>query len=337
MGFKNFVSNIVNNPKTLTIGGIGLFVAAGVWACVQTVTAEDIVDEANDIIDDIRENHSEAELELPEVKKEISLTRAKMIGKLAWHYAGPVVLAGMAGYALCRAYGIQRKAYVAMTAAYGALSKAYDSVIDRVAKKWGEEGVKYAKYGIETVEKEIETVDEKGKKHKETVKEEVVEKTPSTWAEMKKANPHMIIFDDETPIFTTNNGDIKRIMAEINVAQNALQIDYNCGNPVYYNDIVRLFFGNDPKWLTDFGQMVGCYKGDPENREAIGDTIDLRPGIFNGHDPETGLDVKYAYIDPVVSIIDLDKNRKIWPQAVLQMDRTKRRVGGRYISQVEEA
>ena len=163
MGLKNLIVSAINNPKLLLAGGIIGFVGAGVWACVQTVKLETIIDEQNDIQDKIVENHSEEELQLPEVKKELNMVKAKTVGRIALNYAGPVAVAGVAAFLLFRSYGLQRQAYLAMSDAYGTVSKAYDAVLDRVEKKWGKEGLKYAKYGIEQQEVEKEITDEKGK------------------------------------------------------------------------------------------------------------------------------------------------------------------------------
>ena len=173
MGLKNILVSAINNPKLMLGLGIAGFVGAGVWACVQTVKLETIIDEQNDIQDKIVENHSEEELQLPEVKKEINVVKAKTVGRIALNYAGPVAVAGVAAFLLFRSYGLQRQAYLAMSAAYGTISKAYDAVLDRVEKKWGPEGLKYAKYGIDQKEVgEAVSIDENGKKKKEKIYED---------------------------------------------------------------------------------------------------------------------------------------------------------------------
>ena len=333
MGIKETFISVANNPKVLLTAGIVGFVGAGVWACVQTLKLEKIIDEQNDILDEIKENNTEEEMQLPEVKKEVAVTRAKTIGKIVLNYAGPVVVAGVAGYLLCRSYGIQRRNYMLMSAAYAGVSKAYDEVLKRIERKWGPEGLKYAKYGIEQKEVEREYVDEKGKTKKEKVLEDHCDEN---WEAIKAVSPNAIIFDEETSIYRANKGVNTMITAELQRTQEALNIIYHAGVPVFYNDIVREVCGNDTRWLTDIGQITGCYSKDPANREAIDDCVNLRWGTFIGTDPETGDPKQYVYIDPVVALIDLDKNRELYPTGDLQKQRGnfKKRVGGRYNSQV---
>ena len=332
MAVKEVLVSAVNNPKLLVGLGLFGFVGAMAWACVQTLKVEGIIDEANEKIDEITETHSEEELQLPEVKKEIGVVRAKMVGKIALNYAGPVVIAGMAAWAICRAYGLQRQAYLAMSAAYGTMAKAYDAVLDRVEKKWGPEGLKYAKYGIEEQEtgEVVEVIDEKGKKKKEKVKEDVA---TERWEDMKKSSPNIIIFDEETSLYNECGGSLVHMRSNLVAGQNYMNTQYNAGIPIMYNaDIVKTFCGNDARWMTDAGQVLGCFKNDPDNREAINDCVDLGINTFVGHDPETGDPKTYIYIDPKVALVNLDANRKLWPQGSLQL--RMHRVGGKYISQV---
>jgi hypothetical protein len=333
MAIKEIALAAINNPKLLIGAGIGLFVGAAVWGCVQTLKVEDIVDEANEKIDDIVENHSEEELELPEVKKEIGVVRAKMVGKIVLNYTGPVVMAGMAAYAICRAYGLQRQAYLAMSAAYGTMAKAYDAVLDRVEKKWGQDGLKYAKYGIEQEEVEKEIVDEKGKKKKIKEKEDIC---TERWEDVRKSSPFAIVFDEETSLYKSCGGSLIKMRSELVTLESWLQTKYNQGVPLFYNsDVVRNVAGDDTRWLSDLGQVTGWYSKDLKNVEATDGTLLLNYYTFNGTDPETGERKQYIAIDPNCELIDLDANKTLYPTGILQLD-TKKRVGGRYISQVRE-
>ena len=330
MGLKNLLVSAVNNPKLLVGFGIGLFISAGVTACVQTLKVEKILDDQNAKLDEIIENHTEEELQLPEVKKEMGVVRAKTVGRLVLNYAAPVAMAGMAAWAICRAYGLQRQAYLAMSAAYGTIAKAYDAVLDRVEKKWGIDGRKYAQYGIEEQETgEIITIDENGKKKKEKIKDNVA---TERWEDMKKSSPNIIIFDEETSLYKEYGGSIVHMRSELVAGQNYMNTQYNAGVPIMYNaDIVKNFCGNDARWMTDAGQVLGCYKGDPDNRAEINDCVDLGIDTFVGTDPETGDPKTYIYIDPKIALVNLDANKSLYPQSDIF---NKKRVGGKYISQV---
>ena len=336
MGIKDAFISVANNPKVLLTAGIIGFVGAGVWACAQTLKLEKIVDKQNDILDEITENHTEEEMQLPAVKKEVGVVRAKTIGRIVWNYAGPVFVAGVAGYLLCRSYGIQRRNYMLMSAAYTGMSKAYNMVLDRVEQKWGKEGLKYVKYGIEQKEVEREYIDEKGKTKKEKVLEDHCDEN---WEKIKAISPNAIIFDEETSLFRVNKGVMQQMVREIQKTEEGLNIIYNAGVPVFYNDIVEAFCGKDQRWLTDMGQITGCYKWDEANREAIGDRVKLNWGTFTGTDPDTGEPRQYVYIDPTVALVDLDKNRQFYPtgdlQKMIHSDKVGvKRIGGKYNSQV---
>lgn len=334
MAIKDVVIAAVNNPKVLVTAGIFGFIGAAAWACVQTLKLEDIVDDQNAKIDFITENHSEEELKLPEVKKEVTVVRAKTIGKIALNYAGPVAVAGIAAYAICRAYGLQKQAYLAMSAAYGSMAKAYDTVLERVERKWGEEGLKYAKYGIEQREVENEVVDEKGKTKKVKEKEDFVnEHEDDRWAELKAANPLAMVFDEDTALYKSNGGNLETMIKEIYACQNGLNRIYNTGCLINFNmHVVGGLCGNDPDFMTDLGSIFGWYACDPVNKEHTNGCVDLRPYTFTGTDPYTGEAKQYVAIDPNAYIVDIDKNRKYWPQGQLQLD--KKRVGKKYLSQV---
>ena len=335
MGFKDVVISVVNNPKVMLTAGIVTMVGAGVLACVQTIKLEKIVDEQNEKLDEITENHSEEELELPAVKKELALTKAQTVGRIVLNYAAPVALAGFGAYLLCRSYGLEHRAYLAMSGAYATMSKAYDEVLKRIEKKWGEEGLRYAKYGIEQREVEREVEDEKGKKKKVKENEDYIE--DRNWQAIKAISPNAIIFDEETELYRANRGVEQFIVSSLIATEKGLNIVYNAGVPVFYNDIVRGVAGNDPRWLTDLGQITGCYSKDPANVEAIKDKdgisrVRLNWGTFTGTDPETGEPRQYVYIDPTVALIDLDKNRHLYPTGDLQ--KSIHRIGGKYNSQV---
>ena len=326
MAIKEVLLGAINNPKLLIGAGIAGFVGAAAWACVQTLKLEGIIDEANEKIDDITESHSEDELQLPEVKKEYAIVRAKMVGKIALNYAGPVILAGMAGYAICRAYGLQREAYLAMSAAYGTMAKAYDAVLERVEKKWGPEGLKYAKYGIEQEEVEKEITDEKGKKKKVKETEDVCNER---WEDIRKTRPFAIVFDEETELYRQNGGSIISMRADLKGLEGNLQRRYNQGAALFYNtDVVRLVAGDDTRWISDLGQISGWYDKDKANVEATCGSPVLNIETFNGTDPDTGDRRQYIMIDPNCALVDLDKTRELHPIGSLQLQ--KKRVGNRY-------
>lgn len=321
MNIKSIISSAVNNPKLMLGVGITAFVGAGVWACVQTLKLPTILDEQGEKQDEIIENHSEEELQLPEVKKQQLGVTFQTIGRISWNYVGPAIVAGVGGYCVSRAVGLEHNNAVKYAAAYTGISKAYNAVLDRVERKWGQAGLKYAKYGIEEREEEIEVteMDEKGKTktHKEKIKKDVV-------VDLDSSSPFRIVFDESSSLYREHGGSLIHMRSELEAYQNNLNIEYNMGNPIYFNDIVRWCCGNDERWLSDLGQVAGYYKRDLSNKNAGDDRVDLRIGSFVSCDEETGEDKIYLYIDPNIPgeiCLDANKARPI-------------RTGKKYISQV---
>lgn len=321
MNIKSIISSAVNNPKLMLGVGITAFVGAGVWACVKTLKLPTILDEQGEKQDEIIENHSEEELQLPEVKKQQVNVTLQTIGRISWNYTGPAILAAVGGYCVSRAVGLEHNNAVKYAAAYTGISKAYNAVLDRVEKKWGQAGLKYAKYGIEEREEEIEVteMDEKGKTktHKEIVKKDIA-------VDIDSNSPFRIVFDESTSLYREHGGSLISMRSELEAYQNNLNIEYNMGNPIYFNDIVRWCCGNDERWLSDLGQVAGYYKRDLSNKNAGDDRVDLRIGTFYGCNPDTGEDQLFIYIDPNIPgeiCLDANKARPI-------------RTGKKYISQV---
>ena len=326
MSFKTAIVSAVNNPKLMLGLGITAFVGAGIWACAQTLKLPDILDEQAAKQDEIVENHSEEELQLPEVKKQQTTVTLQTVGRIALNFAGPVAVAGLGGYLVSRAVGLEHNNAVKYAAAYTGISKAYNAVLDRVERKWGSAGLKYAKYGIEEEEREAEigTVDKNGKVKKEKIKE-TVDIADESIFDLDAASPFRIVFDETTSLYQQHRGDIVAMRSELTAYQNTLNIQYNGGAPVYFNDIVRVCCGNDPRYMSDLGQVAGYFKKDSNNRESGDDCIDLRIGTFYGCSPYTGEERMYIYIDPnVPGEVCLDANK--WNKVRVE--------GGKYNSQV---
>lgn len=303
------------SPDILMVVGIGSLFAAGVVACLKTQSLNDILDEQQEKTDEIVENHSEDELQLPEVKHELTKIKIGTVGRIAWHYAPAAGLTALGVTSVLVGHHILKGRYLAAVAGYNVLQKAYDTVIDRVQSKWGDEGVKWAKYGIEQEEYEVEEIDEKGKKKKVKKTRDVVkDNAPS-------GSPYMIVFGPGDDIYDSCGGSIVHMRSQLQIYENGENEVYNNGFPVMYDDIVKMCCGADSEKRTDERLRDGWYKRDINNREAGDDYIDFRIGTFNGCDPETGEDKQYIFIDPnVPGIVSLNAANKV-------------RRGGKYISQ----
>ncbi len=304
------------SPDILMWAGMGFLIGAGVKAVFDTRNAIDILDETNDKLDEIAEQHTEEEMQLPAVKKQVRSVKVKTVGKLIWNYKYSIGLAALG--ASCVGYGhhLVKARWIGAAAAYNGLQASYDAVIDRARDKYGEAAVKYLKYGIreEIIEEEVEDPETGEKKIVNRV-EDIKDGDPFGFT----ASPNFMIFDEDSLIYRECSGSLVHMRSQAQAYQESLNIDYNTGVVITRNDIVRWFFGTNSRYYDDAGQILGYAKNDPENRKNNkDDCIDLRIGTYSGFDSETGERKQYIFIDPNIP-------------GVVSFDAAKRR-SGKYIA-----
>lgn len=308
------------SPEILTGVGIVCLLTAGVLACLETQSVDDILDEQEEKRKAIIENHSEEELQLPAVKSELRWLKVKTAGRVAWHFAPAFTTAAVGTASVLWGHHIIRGRYFGAVALGKGVQVAYDAAMDRVREKYGEEAYKYAKYGIEQEEyKEQETDPETGKKV-------TVKKTRDICNNVNyltQSSPYTVVFGPETSLYDECQGSIVHMRSQAEVYQAGLNERYHQGLPVYYDDVLTMFCGVDSEYRTDELRNTGWYKRDKNNREEGDDYIDLKLGTFMGCDPETGEPKMYLFMDPnVPGIVSLDAGKN------------RIRTGGKYISQV---
>ena len=148
-------------PELLTYGGIGLGAACVVVACVKTTKLENVVDEAKERLDIIKENNDE---NAPETKKAITAVYLRTAGEVVKLYALPAALGGLSVACTVGGHHVLRKENAAITAAYMALGESLRQYRQRVIADQGEDKDAEYMYGVKTQEKEF--VDEEGKVEK---------------------------------------------------------------------------------------------------------------------------------------------------------------------------
>lgn len=298
------------SPDILMVVGIGCLIGAGVKAACDTKNAMDILDEATDEIAKINENHTEEEMQLPAVKKEVRQVKIKTAGKLAWNYKYSIGLAVLG--ASCVGYGhhMVKAKWVGAAAAYNGLQASYDAAMDRAREKYGDAAVKYIKYGIqeEIVEKEVEDPETGEKK----IVNEVVDRVDERVGFPKDC----MVFTPNSLLYRECQGSLVYMRSQAEVYQDQLNRNYNQGLVITRNDIVKWLFGMDSPYFDDAGQILGYCKRDPENRKNNAkDCVDLGIFTFLGVDPETGEEQMYLAIDPnIPGVVSFDKSkrRKEW-------------------------
>lgn len=309
MSFKGLISAIGtgisnNTSDILTIGGIVLLFAAGVKAAKDTENAIDILDEQQELIDDINEEHTEEEMQLPAVKKEVRSVKIRTAGRLAWNYKWALGMAIAGGSMVLYGHHLIKGKYVATAIAYNGLQAAYDTVIDRAREAYGENAVKYLKYGIkeEIVEKEV--VDDEGNVTK------VNETRDILYDEF--SDPNLMIFRHDSLLYRECQGSILHMRSQAEAYQNYLNQQYNAGVVIMKNDIIRYLFGSESIYLDDAGQILGYSKWDSKNRESnVKDCIDFNLFTFVDKDPDTDEDITYLAMCPnIPGIVSIDASKR---------------------------
>ena len=290
------------SPTIMTVAGVGLIFAAGVKAVIDTKHANEILDDQIKQIEHINENHTEEEMQLPEVKREIASTKIKTAGKLVWNYKWSLLMAG-AGISLIfgsdhimntRLDKMTMK-YTAAAAALNASQKAYDIAMERARTKYGEAAEKYLRHGtLEEIYEEEEVDEETGKKKKVKKTRDVAED-----GYFAKGAPNLVVLDEQSLLYRECQGSLVHMRSQAQMYENVLNENYHSGCVITRNDIIKWLCGNDDPHLNDAGQILGYSKWDPENRKNNPkDCIDLGIFTFMGSDPETGEAKMYLAIDP---------------------------------------
>ena len=182
---KNKVMNMVNNSKNAVqkhspeiLAGVGVVgvVASTVMACKATMKLNDILEEAKETRDKIKEVENNPAYEdkyTPEdAKKDLTINYMQTSMKIAKLYAPAVLLGSASLGCLLASNDILRKRNAALSAAYMTVDKGFKEYRQRVAERFGEEVEKEIRYNIKAEEIETTVVNEDGSEViiKETVK-----------------------------------------------------------------------------------------------------------------------------------------------------------------------
>lgn len=149
------------SPEILMVAGIAGVTTGAVLAARATLRLTNVVNAANDKIEDVKELRSEkgfeTETDYNKALTKAYVNRAYQVTKL---YT-PALSVGMVGIGcLLGSHGIMNRRNVAMAAAVKAVESSFAQYRERVVDEFGEEKDKELRFGI--VEKEIPTFDSEG-------------------------------------------------------------------------------------------------------------------------------------------------------------------------------
>lgn len=202
------------SPEILLVGGIAGGIAAAVMACKATRKVDDILDDHENAMAQIKMGESCVDDEDGEklVKKLKFQTNAKLLKNISKLYAPPVVLGVASIGCILGSHGILSKRNMAIAAAYSVVQDRFNEYRDRVRNEYGEDTEKSLYFGTEQKTIEDIVVDEKTGKEKKVKKKVNVLKDPNNLSQYAK------VFDDASPNWVPD--------AELNLAFLRAQQNY---------------------------------------------------------------------------------------------------------------
>lgn len=270
-----------HSPEILLVTGVAGIVTSAVMACKATTKLNDIVEDAKESIDIIREGaetgtiHGET-CTKEECDKALAITYAHTGLKFAKLYGPALTLGGASIICIFASNNIMRKRNVALAAAYATVDQGFKEYRGRLIDRFGKELDRELKYNIkaETVN-EIVT-DENGK-------EKVVEKTVYT-ADPNLHSDYARFFDDTCIGWERSS---ERNLFFLKQAESFANRKLREQGYLFLNDVYEML--GIPK--TAAGQVVGWYYdlnhpvGDNFVDFGIYDLDDERKRAFvNGHE-----------------------------------------------------
>ena len=184
-----------HSPEILMGVGVVGVVTGTVMACRATLKLNDILEEAQETRDKIKEVASNPNYEdkytEEDAKKDLAVNCIQTGVKVAKLYA-PAVAVGVAGVGCVLAsHDIMKKRNVALSAAYLTIDKSFKEYKQRVVDRFGEEVEKEIRYGIKAEEIVETVVDEEG--NETTVTETVKTMNPTLYSDYAR------FFDEASP------------------------------------------------------------------------------------------------------------------------------------------
>ena len=184
-----------HSPEILMGVGVVGVVTGTVMACRATLKLNDILEEAQETRDKIKEVASNPNYEdkytEEDAKKDLTINYVQTGVKVAKLYA-PAVAVGVAGVGCVLAsHDIMKKRNVALSAAYLTVDKSFKEYKQRVVDRFGEEVEKEIRYGIKAEEIVETVVDEEG--NETTVTETVKTMNPTLYSDYAR------FFDEASP------------------------------------------------------------------------------------------------------------------------------------------
>ena len=277
---------VKHSPEILAgIGVVGV-VASTVLACKATMKINDVLEDAKDQLDKVKEVANDPkyadQYNEDDAKKDISVIYVQKGVEIVKIYLPAITVGAVSLGCLLASNNILRKRNAALGAAYATLDKSYKTYRNRVAERFGDEVEKEIRYGIKAEKIEKTVIDEDG--NEVTVEEEVKVMDPNLYSDYAR------FFDEASPYWQKDpEYNLMFLKAQQQYANDLLK----ARGRLFLNEVYEMLGIEKSK----AGQIVG-WVYDPEN--PVGDNfVDF--GIYdmskervrafvNGYEPNILLD-----------------------------------------------
>ena len=169
-----------HSPEILVVAGVVGTVASAVMACKATTKAGDILDEAQEKIDQVHqvmndESISDEDYTPEDSKKDLAIIYAQTGLKFVKLYGPSIALGALSIASILGGHNILRKRNVALAAAYTALDGSFKDYRKRVIDRFGETVDRELKYNLKAKKITESITDEDGKTKKEKFDAEILD------------------------------------------------------------------------------------------------------------------------------------------------------------------
>lgn len=169
-----------HSPEILVVAGVVGTVTSAVMACKATTKAGDILDEAQEKIDQVHqvmndESISDEDYTPEDSKKDLAIIYAQTGLKFVKLYGPSIALGALSIASILGGHNILRKRNVALAAAYTALDGSFKDYRKRVIERFGETVDRELKYNLKAKKITEAVTDEDGKTKKEKFDAEILD------------------------------------------------------------------------------------------------------------------------------------------------------------------
>lgn len=275
-----------HSPEILAgIGVVGV-VASTVLACKATMKINDVLEDAKDQLDKVKEVANDPKFadkyNEEDAKKDTTIIYVQKGVEIVKIYLPAITVGAVSLGCLLASNNILRKRNAALGAAYATLDKSYKTYRNRVAERFGDEVEKEIRYGIKAEKIEKTVTDEDG--NEVTVEEEVKVMDPNLYSDYAR------FFDEASPYWQKDpEYNLMFLKAQQRYANDLLK----SRGRLFLNEVYEML-GIDK---SKAGQIVG-WVYDPVN--PIGDNFvdfgiydmskDRVRAFVNGYEPNILLD-----------------------------------------------